>query len=419
MLGIYLGSLIIERNAPAAYAIRGIFLAIVALLHGFLRSRTPRLFIFVLLMIIASVVSLTSTAKAVASISATQIMYPILVATGCLITINLCIFPEFSSRFLGQMTIDTLNDTSKALESAGLYFVEAQSDTFAMDNICSQGSEDVEKVGNDKIGLKSSTRLSKMLRMFFFGVQSVKGDKTSLSVRGDSLKDLTSNKAKIRKKLEECKTAQQECNFELAISVLPPIDLKPIGVRAMKKLVAHTIAVISACESKFALCGSSVTTAHALADHESSNIHLQQTKSQRPTSDTTPNATGQYATSTLVDEDRKDREMGATVDQDEKEALESIKPKREIEFGDALLLRYLLKRIAKPYLELHKVAARSIEVVSACVAYAFVGRNDSLCLLFLLTYHRMYRSFPQGLECHRVSWLRKLICTWRTCTMRC
>lgn len=48
-----------------------------------------------------------------------------------------------------------------------------------------------------------------------------------------------------------------------------------------------------------------------------------------------------------------------------------IKPRREIEFGDARLLRYLLRRVAKPYKDLHQVVARTIEVVTACVAYTY------------------------------------------------
>lgn len=66
----------------------------------------------------------------------------------------------------------------------------------------------------------------------------------------------------------------------------------------------------------------------------------------------------------------------------DKAELEIIKTNREFEFGDARLLRYILKRAAKPYIDLHRVSARMIEVVSACVAYAYLSPPASYLLAF-------------------------------------
>jgi hypothetical protein len=63
--GLYLSSLVYGHNPPAAYTIKGLFLVVALMVHGFLRSHTPRLFIFVLLLVIVVVVGLTSTATAV------------------------------------------------------------------------------------------------------------------------------------------------------------------------------------------------------------------------------------------------------------------------------------------------------------------------------------------------------------------
>lgn len=123
MFGLYLSSLVYHTNSPAAYTIRGLFLAVALLFHGFLRSHTPRLFIFVLLLVIASVVSLTSVATEVSKTSVTQILYPILTASGVILLVNTCIFPEFSSSFLGITTIETLGATVGSLRDAGRYFI--------------------------------------------------------------------------------------------------------------------------------------------------------------------------------------------------------------------------------------------------------------------------------------------------------
>ena len=377
ILGVYLGSLVIEENPPAAYAIRALFLAVVILLHGYLRSKTPRLFIFVLLLIIVSVVSLTSTAKVVTPLSVTNILYPILIAAGCITLVNICIFPEFSSRYLGQMTLDTLNDTVKALGDAGAYFVETGEKRA---NASVAGPND--KATDEEHGLsqKKAIDLSKapmgikakdMLRRLFAGKSKETDHDDSKRPPKTSVTELTSIKAKIRKKLSDCKAAQQECNFELAVSVLPPRNMKPISVQAMKKLVANTIAVISACESKFALLGSD-DDGNASKPKETKPGPEPVGESKTPAVAALVGATSNLLTPELPlpHEDSKHGKLSTAIEQDKAE-LEMIKPKREIEFGDARLLRYLLTRVAQPYEDLHSVVARTVEVLSACVAYAY------------------------------------------------
>lgn len=388
ILGIYLGSLVIKQYPPAAYAIRAVFLAVVILFHGYLRSKTPRLFIFVLLLVIVSVVSLTSTANVVTPLSATQILYPILIAAGCITLVNICIFPEFSSRYLGQMTLDTLNDTFKALGDAGTYFVESQREldqTGAKTGKKGAGDSRTGAIRNTtdaEYGLsrKKITDLPKapmhikakdILRRLFASKSEGSEHNDFENPPKTSLTDLTNYKAKIRKKLLDCKVAQQECNFELAVSVLPPRNMKPISVQAMKKLVANTIAVISACESKFALLGSDDGEQAPNTEKPILEPEIVE-ESKAPAVSALVGATSNLFTpeSPSPHEDAKHKKLSTIVEQDKAE-LEMIKPKREIEFGDARLLRYLLAKVAKPYEDLHHVVARTVEVVSACVAYAY------------------------------------------------
>ncbi|CAD6571428.1 MAG: hypothetical protein ASARMPRED_004506 [Alectoria sarmentosa] len=310
LLGIYLGSLVIKEYPPAAYAIRAIFLAVVVLFHV------------------------------------------------------------------------------KILGDAGTYFVESKQAVDKNGLKISETGADASKVGsngntaNERLGLveKKAIDLPKaplhikakdILHRSFARRYKETEPKGSNPPSMTSLTDLTNGKPKIRKKLSDCKAAQQECNFELAVSVLPPRDMKPISIQAMKKLVANTIAVISACESKFALLGSG-------EDEQASN---QDAKKPNPESvegsktaavSTLVGATSNLLTPELplLHEEVKLEKLGTIIEQDKAE-LEMIKPKREIEFGDARLLRYLLARVAKPYENLHHVVARTVDVVSACVAYAY------------------------------------------------
>ncbi|KAL8815135.1 MAG: hypothetical protein Q9223_005703 [Gallowayella weberi] len=351
LLGVYLSSLVVHFNPPAAYSIRGAFLACALIFHGFLRSNTPRLFVFVLLLVIVSVVTLTSTATAVATASATQILYPILVAIGVILLINLFIFPEFSSSFLGETTIETLHDTAETLRKAGHYFIDSLKQPDALDPpIDSAGVNQGEK--RDGIPEEHQTK-SMVYSLFhrFLSSRKQSGPDCTNDASTVSLQDLVRAKAQMRSKLSTCKAAQTECNFEVAFAVLPPRQLKPISNQSMKRLVANVVAVIGACESKFALLGEE--------DEQVSHVN----------DGTEPNVGVIYSD---THESRNDvsiaHNSSAKVERTE---LDLIKPKRAIESGDARLLQYLLKRITVPYTKFNTALSQAVDCVTVCIAYAY------------------------------------------------
>ncbi|EHK97286.1 putative Uncharacterized membrane protein [Glarea lozoyensis 74030] len=227
----------------------------------------------------------------------------------------------------------------------------------------------------------------KVLRIFGYSKVGTKSnDGSSKKV---TLKSLTDRKAKLRAKLGGCKAAQQECNFELAYAVLPPELLKPISVTAMTKLVANTIALIGACESKYALMGdendkieSDITEAAKAADVESENSSSKHSTDEEATDNehskdrrrSPIDVNGGRKSEKNHDENGKKHHKGlkrkSTLQQG-KENLELIKPKKEIEFGDVELLRYLVGRIADPLRELQKTIDASVGVITSCLAYSY------------------------------------------------
>jgi Fusaric acid resistance protein-like/Aromatic acid exporter family member 2/Putative ER transporter, 6TM, N-terminal len=388
--GVYLSSLVYRHDPPAAYTIKGLFLVVALMVHGFLRSHTPRLFIFVLLLVIVDVVSLTSTATAVTKIGVTQLLYPILTASGVLLLVNTLIFPEFSSGFLGVTTIETLGETVGALRDAGKYFI----------SIAEEGEKTNEDTEDEKPGerlARTPTTLAEKpkevpkdddhpllerCRKLFKKKKPGKDEATpgeAAKPEPVKLKSLTDEKAKLRTKLASCKAAQQECNFELAWSVLPPRDLKAISDTHMKKLVANTIALIGACESKYALMGdeNDAKDGETKEQHdlksvaEAANV-LSGEESSRP-------GTGVDSSHDESADDKKDtdkrkkkkRNKSKTRLEREIEDLELVKPKKEIESGDVELLRYLVSRISKPLADLQEKIDRSVDVVSSCLAYCY------------------------------------------------
>ena len=369
-LGIYLGSLVIHENPPAAYTVRAIFLGIATMFHGYLRSRTPRLFLFVLLMIICAVVALTGVGKEVNPTGITSILYPILIAGGVIIVTNVCIFPEFSSGYLGETTIETLDATANAFSQAGNYFVGTTPSDNEQRGVhkASEGAADTSSNDSDIISNKetapSSTRFVTACKKLLSRESRNSQDVEATAESKITIRDLTAVKGTIRQKVNGCKAAQSECNFELAISVLPPEDMKPISVEAMKKLAANVIAVIGTCESKYALLGEEELTESAhLGKREASNSNPTQSQAHIDL------AVSKASKASREESEEDDNEDEAI--EHEKSELERIKPRREIEFGDARLLQYLQRRIATPYRELQCVLSRTIEVITACLAFTY------------------------------------------------
>jgi uncharacterized membrane protein YgaE (UPF0421/DUF939 family) len=404
-LGMYLSSLVYPTNAPAAYTIKGVFLVVALMFHGVLRSHTPRLFIMVLLLIIVVVVTLTGTGVEVSATLITTLLYPILTASAILLLVNVCIFPEFSSSFLGITTIETLGETIGALRDAGSYFTA----------ICQPDDQPGEKTlpvvksESHGIPLTAAESVSRPAQPFFQRYKTIfqfkfmkrshkpssngHKDKSSPVEEDDGekeapsppepekpkvvkLKSLTDQKANLRAKLASCKAAQTECNFELTFAVLPPRDLKAISDTKMNSLVANTISLIGACESKYALMG----------DEQDDSL-----KDEEPDGSVPPTPSG-YSTpkhETSADESSSDEKEKAR-DENEKlerkrkkkkkskaklekdiENLELVKPRKEIEFGDVELLRYLVQRIEKPLVDLQANIDKTVDVVTSCLAYCY------------------------------------------------
>jgi hypothetical protein len=316
--GLYLSSLLILDSPNAAYTVRAIFLIIALMFHGYLRSHTPRLSVLVLLFIIECASGLTSTATHVTGALVAQLIYPILMATPVLFFVGIFIFPEFSSGFLGKTAIEAIHDAAEALSEAADYFVRAEITATKTTSKASKASSPDTAENTD----------------------GSKPDKP----RNDLAK-VTLAKPKLRKNVAICKSAQRECQFEIAYSALPPRAMKPISTQMVKKLVANIIAVIGACESRFALLGDTLKPENEIA-----------TSAKEPMASPIPESSG-------------------SLDDDvvESHYIELVKPQREIEFGDVHLLRYLLEQIRESVLNVQTEMKRSVDVITACLAYAFVS----------------------------------------------
>ncbi|RYP07409.1 hypothetical protein DL764_002544 [Monosporascus ibericus] len=314
-LGLYLSSLVVDSNLDAACGIRAIFFALAVILHGVLRSSTPRLFLFVFLMLAVSIIGLTGTATSVSTSMITQVAYPILTAAAVVIVVNVSIFPELSSDFLGISTIETLFETVKCLQDAEDWFISESGEA---------NPDNTEKTPPPDLRSK--------------------------------LVSLTDKKGKLRSQLGSLKTAQAESNFELVFAVLPPRSLKRISVTAMTRLVQTAISLVNACESKYALAGDDADTTQGAVENDDTDGSNSPTDSSSESSES---------------EDAKASERPRKRKSKQQRNLELIKPIREIESGDSRLLEHILTQVRDPAKALHDQIHRAVQVIAVALAHCY------------------------------------------------
>lgn len=366
LFGLHMSDLVIDYNPPAASSIRAIFLLIGIVFHGFVRSKSPRLFVFVWFFLIGSVTILLGRALTVTLAAFTGVEYPILTGTAVVLVVNVAIFPEHSTSYLGSSTIDTLHETVDTLTRATHWFVTPGGDS-------PEAKEEEQAVSRKKKKDKKSKKKSwweSFLSDFpnpFETTSSGKKKAADTPVNMTTLAALAGKKSSLRSLALACKSAQNEVNFEVAISPLEPQSLKPISKHGMSSLVQNTITLIGACENKFVLLKNSTLEeddekkveeetnqgAHTL--HRSMPLAQPQQGSQAPPA---PNILTNVPEE---DENAKDYEK----------KIEEVKPLREIGMGSADLLESLLKSMRGPT-QTFEIALRDATVLLlTCLAYCY------------------------------------------------
>ncbi|KAM5360540.1 hypothetical protein ACJZ2D_013669 [Fusarium nematophilum] len=343
LFGLYLSSLVFDDNEPAAYAIRAMFLLVAVLVHGYIRSSSPRIFLFVAFLLIACIIVLLGGAHEVTLTVFTNVYYPLLAGGGVTLVVNASMFPELSSSFLGLSAIDALCETMDTLTRATHWFVTPGGDS--QEDLGQTGltMTPTFKSSPDKPKRKKGP-FRKFLDEFPNPFKPAQGRyrASTVPVGLTTVASLTGKKAKLRTRLARCKAAQREVNYEVSISALPPSSMKPLSTSHMSSLVQSTITVIGACENKFVV----------LENDDGSEGDDDLTATDSFASD----ASGIKRMSTFDDYLRR---------------VENAKPIRELEASSASLLESILERIREPVQEFEASLKEAVRLVIVCLAYCY------------------------------------------------
>ncbi|EPS35466.1 hypothetical protein H072_11152 [Dactylellina haptotyla CBS 200.50] len=338
-LASYISDKLSHRSIENAHAFRAVMLALSMLVHGYLRSKVPKLFVGILLFLLTVIIQMTTPVFVFSHQVATAFLYPFLTGIVLCTLVNILIFPEFSS---GKVAIDTVKGLELALETlrdATEFFVCPSAEILKnkrknaikgeKEKPDPKNSDATAKATSDnkKLGVKSPSKKSS-------------GDKGDVEEKEDEeedpLKKLLASKDKLRKALASSKATLKETSFELSFSCLPPARLHAISSTGLESLVMTVLTLIVACETKHIVMGP------ADEDKDSGSENEKDDK----------------------DDDESDKNSL-------KEKLENIRPKREAEIADEEFLRHLLERVDEPLAALRSTIRQSLHAVIACVEFTF------------------------------------------------
>lgn len=378
MLGLYLGSLVYNSNNAGAFTIRAFFYLACILLHGYLRSSSPRLFLFVLSLILPAVSVLNVPTEATPTLY-TTIYVPILIGVGVILFVNVSIFPEFSGSYLGTSTISALSEMVDTLERATHWFVTPGGDRVESHRMGSfLGTPVIEDQGvkQQQPQMKRGQQLiirywhnlcAVLPNPFPSAKASARAAKPPL--HATTLAFLTERKPPIRTKLAACKKAQNEVNFEISISPLAPADMKPISVDLMSRLSQSVITLIGACENKFIVLDEDDMDDSDLAT-EDDDI-WQSPKCLNALDIATPSSSVPEANINLNLNSGTASRSRAGNSVTHSSRVDYIKLNRQIRLSSAKLLESIVMRIRAPVQEFQTSTNEAVLVLISCLAYCY------------------------------------------------
>ncbi|KAG5928810.1 hypothetical protein E4U42_007995 [Claviceps africana] len=350
LLGSFLAGLVQETNPVAACSIRTFFLLACVVLHGLVRSSSPRLTNFVLFLLIAALLTTIRTPSAAGtSLYVTEFM-PVLMGGGVLVFANLAVFPELSSSYLGTSTIHTLSATMDTLTRATHWFITPGGDPLQVGSHSHPLRLTATRKTNGSVS-RPRGKMRRHVRHFMadfpnpFRPSGPQAALSSTPIHLSTLVQLAGQKSRLRSQLSSCKKAQDEVDFEVSVSPLAPATMKDISVVSMTGLVQNTVTLIGACENKYIFLNDEQppgTDDEAVQVAPTKQVGIpQQTQRPIPSFGRAQCSDGNFTT------------------------------EREMMGGSELLLEKVLRRIRTPVQKFQISMNEAVNVLICCLAYCF------------------------------------------------
>lgn len=295
--------------------------------HGFIRSYSPRMFQFVFFFFIVSHFNFLTSYGHPLSLVALSYAAPIFLGYSICLFINIIIFPEFSSTYIGTIVVSTIDDIHTHTNASVGFFIDGKQTHSDNDGGC---------------------------------------DNKDTST--NTLASLQARRKVIRGKLSNSATALTESTFELSYAYMAPSEIEPI---IDNLTVAATIlnAIVGSCELEYCLLGD-------IGRHSKSNDEDSKTNKTKE-----KNASFQgHNNKNNVSTDYKQGDRKSYVPSSFKESNNSeqnkidfdlFKSEREIEFGDKKVLINFLDSVREPVVNLNDNISDCFETIKNTITLCY------------------------------------------------
>ncbi|CAI4061677.1 hypothetical protein SKDZ_07G1200 [Saccharomyces kudriavzevii ZP591] len=194
------------KRYEAGLAVLAVFEVIMLLFHGWMRSVSHYYFgiVFPLFVVVhfAFMDPLNETAGTIAKAYST----PFYMGIAMSIFWNLVLFPEWGTTYLGNTTIDAMNELHKSIDYSVNFFIA------------------VDPHNNSQLYSRDPVSLGKLLKM----------------------------KTSIASKVSNCRVVLHECIYEFTYAYVSPTKLKPI-IDALENLTVYINGLVNTCQLEFIL----------------------------------------------------------------------------------------------------------------------------------------------------------------------
>lgn len=218
------------KRYEAGLAILAIFEIFMLFFHGWMRSVSHYYFGIVFPLFLVVHFTFLATITEDYGVLANSFSTPFYMGIAMSFFWNIVLFPEFGSTYLGNATIDALNEIHKDINESVKFFISLGVDK--------DDDDDDKNTTNDEDVANTSTRNSDYL----------------YETKIVTLSKLLKFKTLVSKKVNNCDLVLQECIYEISYSYVPPYSIKEV-LENYKKISIYINGIINACQLQFILLG--------------------------------------------------------------------------------------------------------------------------------------------------------------------
>lgn len=225
------------KRYEAGLAILSIFEIFMLFFHGWMRSVSHHYFAIVFPLFLVVHFTFLAPITDDYGVIANTFSTPFYLGIAMSLFWNIVLFPEFGSTYLGNATIDALNEIHKDINESIKFF------------ICLGTGN-----GNTKNDTNSNNNNNTMNSNEYAIDKNIQSPDYLYETDIVTLSKLLKFKTLVSKKINNCNLVLQECMYEISYSYVPPYSINEV-LEKYKQIAIYINGIVNACQLQFILLG--------------------------------------------------------------------------------------------------------------------------------------------------------------------